>query len=1310
MAASLEAVGSLISGDMVAAAATHAARAAGQAALTRIATYIYEKITAVPDLSEEEYTSYQKLIACYREHLTSPTDPLPEHWGLDGKKPCYRSTFKEQHDSLLGELSKVEKADSALIWQIHGIVTTIGELYCSLDKRVKVFGKDLKTGENQYREDGFESMFYTELATWLVGVLPTLSLTDKQTAAKVGARLNYCKSVYAGVIVYHKDKDIACPRNVLPVVMEALEVLHANLIQAHHAASFSERVSTINRQLTSTIAGSLNVLYMMLEGIRLRDLNVSEVLSPSDGRVLKIKETVHETKLGQWLMTTLQVAGIQANDFACHKNISIPMIHAHLPDVSLLDKEDISTSGLPPFVWWRERSWAEFVIDPTQVQDRVAFKKDPATILLLTRIRDFHRAILTLCALRQALGRLAQLQIAYGEKWLFDSEEGDLLFEGLKYALERSLIEFKQTLDIFWQDFYVERHTRYVDERRTDPTDATYRQLAKADKLVSRIRESLQKINHSKDELVIYRSAVLASSERHIENLRALSAFLYDYLPTIEYRDTAKLARFRALGLIRGAGGSAGAGAGAAAGLDTDVIELPRTEVLRGAGSASSPIGAAVPSLTPEDQARADMIEVLCQTGLDKKELQPAWIEEGYRLFLPSYATLGEVAQEEVKGNYERAVRKAKEFAASTMALRLISEWFGQDLEYSEIKAEWIEKASYLFFLQLQGVADSEQVSAKRDYDAVVQDLDRIKKLAEVKAWLALCDYTGQPPEEILTRWIYRAAPLFLITPATTAAKRELVRAAYKKVLAMAAEHFGLEPGKSILFPEEEAFPDDTIEALANSQAALAICRDVKIAPSRIEPGWISDAAPLFVMGVFEAPEAQKALAYSEYQNVLARIKASLAAARITAGLTPALPEAAAVETPPLVQAPDGTGDTQVNEAAMQLTVELATSQAVALLCQETGQPPQKLKENWIEVVARKLLCPPSAPGFTEAKAAYEAVLREAYDFFNESEEEKMPGQRSIVKHSCPVAEMKLALEIEKIIQGYLGSTRGESCTKQSLPPAGILKILKTPFHQAIYNTILKPYAGILSNDFLASLYGYREKHLKLLEKYFSCLASVLTAIEEAAKIRAISETELQSIKEQLLAVLDCMYRDCPWVKAALTLYLKEKPHALVSLDAAGGEVVVSSEAKIASLTSAVAERDRAIRVLEATKRALAAENTELKAENTELKAEKARLEAENAQLAAKNEHLDAEIKKLSAQYSQMLEFMAKTQERFDLLEREVRAKDSSSPASKPGLSSDGGLGAGGRFFDAGSTSAAGGCGGIAGPAGSSQGVRGTGM
>jgi hypothetical protein len=1387
MAAPLAAVGSLISGDMVAAAATHAARAAGQAALARIATYIYERVTAVPDLSVTDYDAYQKLIASYREHLASPTDSLPEHWVLDGKKPRYRSTFKEQQECLLAELSRVEAADSALIWQIHGIVTTIGELYCSLDKRVRVFGKDVKTGANQYREDGFESMFYTELAMWLVGVLPTLSLTDKETAAKVGARLNYCRSVYAGVIVYHKDKDIACPRNVLPVVIKALEVLHANLIQAHHAASFSERVSAINHQLTSTIAGSFNVLYMMLEGIRLRDLNVGEVLAPSDGRAVKIKETVHETKLGQWLMETLQVAGIRANDFTCHKNLSITMIHAHLPDVSLSDKEDISTSGLPSFVWWKAAaSWIESVTDPTQIRNRVAFKRDPATTVLLTRIRDFHRAILIFCCLRQALSQLAQLQIAYGEKWLFDSDEGDRLFGGLKYALEKSLLEFEQTLNIFWRDFYGERHTMYVEERKTDPTDATYRQLAKADKLVSRIKVSLQKISRSKDDLVMHRSVVLASSEKHVETLRALGAFLCDYLPMIAYPDAHNLAHFRALSLIRGAGAAVGAdavigaGVGAAAvDTSTDAIGLSGAGHLAGvsgAGSAGSSVVEVI-SLTPEEQARADMVEVLCRTtGLDKKELQPAWIEQGYQLFLSSYATLRAETQEELKRKYEAAITKAREFAANMMALRLICESLGQ--EPREIKAEWVEKAARLFLLELQGVSAAEQISAKRDYDAVMQDLDRLKKLAEVKAWLALCDYTGQAPEEILKSWIYKAAPLFLITPATSAAKKEWVRVAYKRTLEMAAEYFDRESDDPIVFPAEEVFPDNTIEALARSQAAIAICRDIEITPSCVKPEWVDDATPLFVMGLFGAAEEQKALAHSEYQNVLARIKASLAAARISADAshsqvsettqppTPATADAShsqAGETtqpptpattdashsqvsettqPPTPAATDAShsqvsettqpptpattdashsqvsettqpptpattdaSHSQAGETAVPLTVESATAQAVELLCQKTGQPPNKIKDNWIDVVARKLLLSPTAPGFREAETAYAATLKEAYDFFNESEEKKVPHTKTLAKHSYPVEEMQLAIAIDKLIKGYLSPTRKKDEYKpQSLPTTATFKALTESFHQAIYATILKPYDWVFRKPTRARFYGYREHHLRSLEKYFSCLSKVLTLIGEESKKRTISEVEFESIKEQLLAVLDCMYRECRWVKAALDLYLKEKPGALVSLTVDGNKLLISSEARIAALESDIAERDSVIRDADGEKKRLIAENTGLKTENAGLKTQNAWLVEEKARTDKRADDMIALCMGMKRALETSNQQLKDACELIAVMKAEAagRATPTPAPTLVPTPPTD-------RFFHA-ALPAAGGAGGVAGPAAAATSIGRTGV
>jgi hypothetical protein len=740
MAAPADVIGALVASDLLTTMAAKAAKITAEAALSRIARYIYEKLDVTSALKGGDYDGYQKLVQCYRIHLS--TDSLPEQWTLADKKPVYRSTFKEQKAQLLHELESLKQSDSSLKEQIMAIVNTIGDLYCSLDKRVKVFSVDLKRGDG-YREDGFESMFYTELAVWLVAVLPTLSVTDEKTAKAVEQRIKYCEEVFK-ILFYRNDREIACPRNILPVVIRDLTVLHKNLLQAHRAASFGDRISNVNGLLSSAIADSLNVLYMILDGIRLPNLHVGEVLSPSDGRLVKIQDTVYETKLGQWLIATLKLADIRANDFACHRSPSILAIEDHLVDISLSEKEDVGALGFPDFIWRRDYTWAGCVTDPTHDLDARSFRKDPKTIVLLEHIRDFHRAILKLCCVREALMRACQIQVAYGEEWLFDSEDGSLLFDALMYMIDKSMVAFNDVLLAFWTDFYTERHASHVKAKKTDAKDITYQQLAVADDHVKKIQDIIKRISEHATALNTYRLEARGSSEKHKENLSALSRFLYAYLPSIGYRHSAHLARFYQLGLI----GPASEGS---------VPPGYPPNAAAGAGSATShteivpdPV---IPAISVEEQARASMMSVLCSvTHLNAEEIQPAWIENGYRLFLPSFSTLGEKAQETVKSSYDGVITAAREFAAETIARRLICKSIGQDP--NEIKSAWVEKAKPLFLLQLQGSATLELAEAQRDYEAVIETLDRLKKLAAVRASIALCDYTGKAPNDILRRWI----------------------------------------------------------------------------------------------------------------------------------------------------------------------------------------------------------------------------------------------------------------------------------------------------------------------------------------------------------------------------------------------------------------------------------------------------------------------------------------------------------------------------------------------------------------------------
>lgn len=153
--------------------------------------------------------------------------------------------------------------------QVLGMVSDICRLFKSLSKRISAGPL-----RESYRDDGFESMFFNELAMWLVIELPRYNITDIDTAKIVEQRIKYCEEMQDSVLVFRGDMDIPNPKNVLPYIIKELKRLHQHLCQAQQAANFSDKIKSIDAQLVDAVRGTFNILNLILDGVSTDEFHV----------------------------------------------------------------------------------------------------------------------------------------------------------------------------------------------------------------------------------------------------------------------------------------------------------------------------------------------------------------------------------------------------------------------------------------------------------------------------------------------------------------------------------------------------------------------------------------------------------------------------------------------------------------------------------------------------------------------------------------------------------------------------------------------------------------------------------------------------------------------------------------------------------------------------------------------------------------------------------------------------------------------------------------------------------------------------
>jgi hypothetical protein len=561
---------------------------------------------------------------------------------------------------------------------------------------------------------------------------------------------------------------------------------------------------------------------------------------------------------------------------------------------------------------------------------------------------------------------------------------------------------------------------------------------------------------------------------------------------------------------------------------------------------------------------------------------------------------------------------------------------------------------------------------------------------------------------------------MFLVVPTTPHDKREGIRIAYKKTLEMAAAYFEVDPTEEIAYPPIVELPDDAIEALARANATLAISLDTGLLPHEIElePRWLASATPFFVMTIFQSLEDKKETALAEYQAVVADIKATLAAARESA-------KAALLELPALKE--ENIQSDWIERSYRfflashaSLPVEKRTKiekeykrvweearnksayiKALNLLCAQTGQAEDKIKEDWITIVARPFLLTADDSDFNDAEVASAAALREAHNFFNPITEEDMPKSTEVlysefaarqalaeftgqhpndIKHEWiariapsflpagyndeserirnevlvearkffeegrifPIAKMKAYLAVADIFDAPLAS---QNLMHVDMLPAksAILDSLPKGIVRDIYLEFLIPYNFVARNPWLFGLY-YGGRHHELLRQHFARFVQAIVYISDNYKHPAAgsSEEEIAIAKAELDLICNSLQKGMQALSNDLdkdvTIAARLAIRGKPSKSLPAHEIVRRDGIEMVLITSPTV----IIRKLAASNEKLESEIARLTAEKAALAADKAALTADKAALAADKAALTADKTTLTVENKSLADELAR--------------------------------------------------------------------
>jgi len=496
-----------------------------------VASYLYTKLTGQAPLEGQDLKSYQTMCSLYKE-CTGNTE-IPLQWMLDKQnRPTHVTDFERIETQLTVALDDVQKCNPNMGSQIDAMVSKIGRLFTSLKSRIKLPFRE------KYQPGGFESMFLNELAQWFMTQLPACSITDEETAKMVNRRIIYCKKIESTVLFYRNDETKPNPKNTMPDIIGELERIHQNLCHAYQGANFNNKVELINKHLVMTIKNTFDLLHLMLDGVRQQVFQVREFTilpdTPMVGRQLN-DEKPRNSFLGQWLTQTCKAAGIESADYSSRKEILYTAIDTHISiDISSLKIEDL---GLRTFLW---KEGTDLMGSQAK-----AYLNDKAPSFL-RKIRALHHSILRLSHIKNALVTGAELSVRYGEAWLFGTEGGGPILEGLLAILSHTCTKHKEDLDALWSEFYIEGFEPYAKRHNLDITDQTFGYMQVAKKVFDHSNIAVQNIMKLTTEIQNYGELVQKNGEFYKEKKQLLVLQLYDALAANDYHPE-KLKQLRTL-------------------------------------------------------------------------------------------------------------------------------------------------------------------------------------------------------------------------------------------------------------------------------------------------------------------------------------------------------------------------------------------------------------------------------------------------------------------------------------------------------------------------------------------------------------------------------------------------------------------------------------------------------------------------------------------------------------------------------------------------------------------------------------------
>lgn len=388
----------------------------------------------------QDYTRYRQLCRYYNRYI-SPE--LPYQWKVNANQaPVWKvrfidllSQFESLRDAIPSHDSLISRFVDSMLKRLYELITHIIQ-----NRRFEISYIDLLNGRN-YREDGYEMMFLSELSIWLSMHLLNSDPYAESTLEMIQQRIKYYEKIQDEVLIYRTDAEMGenSPKLFLKQFIDELQVLHADLLKHNRRRVYLTQLDELFTE--GLLKNAFDFIYHIMEGSSAAGISVSQVLGTSAGNE---KSIFSGTMLGVWLKTILAKLRINSNIFTPNPvnkltyNEAATFLHAELEYACQEYPQYEKPSGLCSFAVVNKEHEFKFML----------------------QLKEILVSCMKLVYIRQQFALSERIIQIAGNGFLNRDQRGQTTFGLLELCVKNAAKDLTDKLSAFWKSYYTDYFLR----------------------------------------------------------------------------------------------------------------------------------------------------------------------------------------------------------------------------------------------------------------------------------------------------------------------------------------------------------------------------------------------------------------------------------------------------------------------------------------------------------------------------------------------------------------------------------------------------------------------------------------------------------------------------------------------------------------------------------------------------------------------------------------------------------------------------------------------------------------------------------